>query len=117
MKRICTLAIGMLLMTAVAWAAENTLNYQILPNMILDAHVIDGGDEYAVVIELKSPYRDELYQLTNSNMGNRLIIEVSGKIFTSAIIKTAIPSGLIQGHKCKSKSEAERYIKHELKIE
>lgn len=65
---------------------------------------------YEVIIELNVPHKEKFSQLTENNIGKKLVVIFSGDVLTSAVIMGKIDSGIITASQQYSEEDAKKFI-------
>ena len=76
--------------------ANGQLRYELTLDKLNDAWYYKSDNRYLIYVKLKEKYRDEFFQITVGNIGEKLSIIYKGKILLSPVIKDKIESGIIQ---------------------
>ena len=105
------LGIAILLSAVIGVYADETLQYELISEKVEKASVFEIEGSYYIHVKLKEPYVKEFSELTGNNIGKRLEIIFSGRIFSAAVIRARIESGRIRSKKLSSEEDAKRIMK------
>lgn len=103
--------IAILLSAVIGVYADEMLQYELIPEKVEQASVDEIEGSYYIHLELKEPYVKKFSELTGHNIGKRLEIIFSGRIFSASVIKARIKSGRIRSNKLSTEEDAKRIMK------
>ena len=94
--RTLIILLYIILLNLTSTFAEESLHYELTQSMIKRICVSEIKEGfYDVSVELNRSNRESFSKLTGSNVGKILVITISGRVLTRAMIMEKIDSGII----------------------